>query len=65
MLSRVIVAVDALSWPLFLYQNAAALYLNIDVAIFAIFANQKIMVNFGATSRKSTFHKIGCFLHPP
>ena len=43
---RVIVAVVALLWPLFLYQNAAVLYLNIDIAMFAIFGNQKITMIF-------------------
>ena len=31
--SRVVVAVIAFLWPLFLYQSAAVLYLNVDVAI--------------------------------
>ena len=47
LLSRVVVAVVAFLCPLFLYQNAAVLYLNVDVAIFANFGNQKIIVIFG------------------
>ena len=34
LLSRVVVAFVAFLCPLFLYQNAAVLYLNVDVAIF-------------------------------
>ena len=34
LLSRVVVAVVVFLCPLFLYQNAAVLYLNVDVAIF-------------------------------
>ena len=66
LLSRVVVAVVALLWPLFLYQNAAVLYLNVDVAIFCTkrFLHQpKNHGDFGATSRKLSFHKRGCF--PP
>ena len=47
LLSRVVVAFVAFLCPLFLYQNAAVLYLNVDVAIFANFGNQKIIVIFG------------------
>ena len=67
LLSRVIVAVVAFLRPLFLYQNAAVLYLNVDVAIFCtkeIWDQPKNHGDFRSTSRKSPYHKRGCFLHP-
>ena len=57
-------AVVALLWPLFLYQNAAVLYLNVDIASY--FANfgklPKSHGGFGAPSRiqkKFQFGKVG------
>ena len=56
--SHVVVAVIALLWPLFLYQNAAVLYLNVDIAIFANFGNPKIMVIFVQQAEPSCCRKI-------
>ena len=49
-----LVAIVVLLWPLFLYQSAATLYLNVDVAIFANFGNQKITVIFLRQNPPST-----------
>ena len=52
---RVVVDVVALLCPLFLYQNAVVLYLNVDVAIFGterFWDQPKNHGDFGATSRK-------------
>ena len=51
--------------PLFLYQNAAVLYLNVDVAIFFCYKENwdqpKKNGDFRWLSEKSPYHKRGCF----
>ena len=44
LLLRVVVAFVAFLCPLFLYQNAAVLYLNVELALFANFGNQTFMI---------------------
>ena len=67
LLSRVVVAVVALLCPLFLYQNAAVLYLNVDVAILCttrFWDEPKNHGVFGATSKIfSTKEGVFCTLH--
>ena len=66
LLSRVVVAVVALLWLLFLFQNAAVLYLNVDIAILCtkrFWHQSKNHGDFGATSRQFSVHERMCFLH--
>ena len=65
LLSRVVVAFVAFLCPLFLYQNAAVLYLNVDVAIFCckeIWDQPKNHGDFRWLSEKKSRTNQSCFL---